>query len=166
MPQNGLVGTERAVVGVSIPDPGREFPPVVFVLVLTACRPAPPELRDIPPGISRIAFGSCAHQARPQPIWDAVLVAEPEVFILLGDNVYADTAGMGLLREVYESQGANTGWQRLFASTEVLATWGDHDFGLNDGGADFGAKEASRTPRSGSRFVTSTAVRRCPRSCV
>lgn len=118
--------------------------PILLVVLLTACRPAPSKLREAAPSISRIAFGSCAHQAYPQPIWDAVLAAEPELFIFLGDNVYADTADMGLMRQEYERQRANPGWQRLFAATEVLATWDDHDFGLNDGGADFVAKEASK----------------------
>ena len=40
--------------------------------------------------LTRIAFGSCSHQQKPQPIWDAVLAYRPELFIFIGDNVYGD----------------------------------------------------------------------------
>jgi alkaline phosphatase D len=42
------------------------------------------------PPLSRIAFGSCADQVKPQPIWDAILTYQPELFIFAGDNVYGD----------------------------------------------------------------------------
>ena len=32
------------------------------------------------PPLTRIAFGSCADQAKPQPIWDAVLAYKPDGF--------------------------------------------------------------------------------------
>ena len=43
--------------------------------------------------ISRIAFGSCAKQWHHQPIWDAVIAAQPDLFLFLGDAIYADTDG-------------------------------------------------------------------------
>ena len=51
--------------------------------------------------LRRIAFGSCATQARPQPIWDAVVATRPELTILLGDNIYADTLDMNVMRAKY-----------------------------------------------------------------
>ncbi len=97
-----------------------------------------------PDALSRIAFGSCAHQDHPQPIWDAVLAAAPDLFIFLGDNVYADTSDMSLMRAIYDRQAAVPGWRRLRESTKILATWDDHDYGENDGGADFPGKEDSK----------------------
>ena len=41
--------------------------------------------------IDRIAFGSCVHQDKPQPIWSEVLVADPDLFVFLGDNIYGDS---------------------------------------------------------------------------
>ena len=101
-------------------------------------RPAPGR----PP--SRIAFGSCAKQDKPQPIWDAVLDADPELFIFLGDNVYGDTRDMAVLRAKYAQLGAQPGFRRLCERTPVLATWDDHDYGENDAGADYPMKEESR----------------------
>ena len=48
--------------------------------------------------LSRIAFGSCANQDRPQPIWEAVVATKPELFLFIGDNIYADTDDMDVLR--------------------------------------------------------------------
>jgi alkaline phosphatase D len=101
-------------------------------------RPAPGR----PP--SRIAFGSCAKQDKPQPIWDAVLDADPELFIFLGDNVYGDTRDMAVLRAKYARLAEQPGFRRLCERTPVLATWDDHDYGENDAGADYPMKEESR----------------------
>ena len=60
-----------------------------------------PRLPPTPPVVSRIAFGSCATQARPQPIWDAVAATRPELLLMLGDNIYADTEDMDVMRAKY-----------------------------------------------------------------
>lgn len=94
--------------------------------------------------LTRVAFGSCAHQDKDQPIWEAVLAAKPDLFVFLGDNIYGDTRDMNVLRAKYAQLAAKPGFQRLRASTPVLATWDDHDFGENDAGADYPHKEESR----------------------
>jgi alkaline phosphatase D len=105
-------------------------------------RPRRPETDLLP---TRIAFGSCAKQDKPQPIWDAVLSAKPDLFIFLGDNVYGDTRDMEVLREKYARLAAQPGFRRLTESVPVLATWDDHDYGENNAGADYPQKEASRS---------------------
>jgi alkaline phosphatase D len=87
--------------------------------------------------LSRIAFGSCVHQNRPQPIWDAVCATKPEVFLFLGDNIYGDTKDMAELKAAYEKLGKQPGYQKLKATCPILATWDDHDYGWNDAGADY-----------------------------
>lgn len=94
--------------------------------------------------ISRIAFGSCARQERPQPIWDAVVEAKPQLFLFLGDNVYADTENMELMAERYGMLGNQPGYRKLKATCPVLATWDDHDYGVNDGGAEYPKKRESQ----------------------
>lgn len=93
---------------------------------------------------SRIAFGSCAHQDKPQPIWEAVLAAEPELFIFLGDNIYGDTRDPAVLEAKYAQLAAQPGFRRLRDRVPVLAIWDDHDFGENDAGGDYPMKDASR----------------------
>ncbi len=92
----------------------------------------------------RIAFGSCCDQDQPQPIWEAIIAAEPELFIFLGDNIYGDTRDMSVLTAKYTQLAASPGFRRLRERTAVLATWDDHDFGENDAGGDYPMKEESR----------------------
>jgi hypothetical protein len=122
---------------------------VIAALLLAGCRPvAPPPPAVATPDatvtIDVIAFGSCARQTKPQPIWDAVLATAPDLFVFLGDNVYGDTTDMAELRRAYALLAAQPGFQRLRATTPVVATWDDHDYGLNDVGGDYPAKYGSR----------------------
>ena len=94
--------------------------------------------------LKRIAFGSCAHQDQPQPIWDSVVAAEPELFIFLGDNIYADTEDMEVMRARYAQLGGQPGYQELLATCPVIATWDDHDYGANDAGAEYPMKRESQ----------------------
>ena len=94
--------------------------------------------------LSRIAFGSCATQARPQPIWAAVAAANPQLLLLMGDNIYADTTDMKVMRAKYARFAAMPGFQKLRATVPILATWDDHDLGVNDGGSDYPKKDESQ----------------------
>jgi alkaline phosphatase D len=91
-----------------------------------------------------IAFGSCNKQDLPQPLWNPILANDPDVFIWGGDNIYADTEDMEKLEADYNTQLANEGYKKLLAKTEVLATWDDHDYGENDGGASWKYKRESQ----------------------
>lgn len=96
------------------------------------------------PAISRIAFGSCAAQEKPQPIWDAVIAARPDVFLFLGDNIYADTENTEILKQKYAQFGSQPGFQKLIKTCPIMAVWDDHDYGTDDSGADFRNKIASQ----------------------
>lgn len=91
-----------------------------------------------------IAFGSCAFQENEQAIWRAVVESRPDLFVFLGDNIYADTTDIDVMRAKYARLGANPGYQRLLASTPVVATWDDHDYGENDAGAEYPMKAESK----------------------
>ena len=92
----------------------------------------------------RIAFGSCAEGAVPQPIWEAVLAADPDLFIFLGDNIYGDTRDPAVLSAKYAQFAAQPGFRRLCDRIPVLATWDDHDYGEDDAGAEYPMKEVSQ----------------------
>lgn len=94
--------------------------------------------------LSRLAFGSCAKQDQPQPIWEAVVATQPQAFVWLGDNIYGDTEDMDLLRAKYKMLGDRPGYQKLKATCPVFATWDDHDYGLNDMGVEFAKKRESQ----------------------
>jgi alkaline phosphatase D len=117
----------------------------IALAVLVSTSPAVGAAQDGRP-LTRIAFGSCAHQNKPQPIWDAILAYRPELFVFVGDNVYGDvTSGaMTELEAAYAKAATIEGYARVRTTLPVLATWDDHDFGRNDGGADFPHKAAAK----------------------
>ncbi|KAK4796069.1 hypothetical protein SAY86_028395 [Trapa natans] len=114
--------------------------------------------------VTRIAFGSCANQSAPQPIWDSIIDFDPQVFIWMGDNIYGDKRRpfklFGKERTVgpwknvqrfypaseqemeldYKRAKSNPGYSRLRQKAKVIGTWDDHDYGLNDAGKEFSAK--------------------------
>lgn len=95
--------------------------------------------------ITTLGFGSCARQDRPQPIWDSINAARCDAFVLLGDNIYADTSDPLVFRAKYAKLAAMPGFARLHQTTPIFATWDDHDYGTNDGGAGFvGAATAQK----------------------
>ena len=94
--------------------------------------------------LSRIAFGSCAKQDQPQPIWDAVVETQPQLFLFLGDNIYADTKDIAVMRAKYRQLGEQPGYRKLKRTCPVLATWDDHDYGADDSGADYPMKRQSQ----------------------
>jgi alkaline phosphatase D len=94
--------------------------------------------------LSRIAFGSCAKQDKPQPIWDTVVETRPELFVFLGDNIYADTQDMDVMRAKYKLLAEQPGFIKLKKTCPIIATWDDHDYGGNDAGAEYPKKHESQ----------------------
>lgn len=104
------------------------------------------EAQVAPAVLRRISVGSCADQTEPQPVWDAVLADAPGLHLFGGDNVYASEQPWRAeaLRAAYAQAAAVPGFARLRATLPHLAIWDDHDYGLNDGGADFPHRAASK----------------------
>lgn len=71
------------------------------------------------------------------PILRRMAEEQSDAMIFLGDNIYADTEDMAVMRTKYERLGANPDFQRLQRSTPFYAIWDDHDYGVNDGGAEY-----------------------------
>jgi alkaline phosphatase D len=103
--------------------------------------PAPAAPKPLP---SRIAFGSCAHQDKPQPVLGAVLERKADLFVYLGDNIYGDTRDMDVLRAKYRRLGSKPEFEALRGSVPLLAVWDDHDYGENDAGREYPRKEESK----------------------
>jgi alkaline phosphatase D len=97
-----------------------------------------------PPVLNLITFGSCCRQEREQPIWDTIAAQQSQLFLMIGDNIYGDSEDIDILRAKYEMLGSNPGFKKLRATTPLLATWDDHDYGVNDGGVEFPIKKASQ----------------------
>ena len=93
----------------------------------------------------KILFASCMHQDKKMPIFYAINKEKnKDLFIFLGDNIYGDTEDMSVMAAEYQKLNVNTKFQQLMHSTPAIAIWDDHDFGINDGGAEYPQKEQSR----------------------
>jgi alkaline phosphatase D len=93
----------------------------------------------------RITFGSCYEQDNQNlPIWKAINNQQPDLFLFLGDNVYVDSTDPAKFRKDYELLFTNPGVVELMQNVSIMATWDDHDYGLNDGGKDFQAKQVAK----------------------
>lgn len=100
--------------------------------------------------VTRIAFGSCNHtgidphyKKKFKPVFDVVHAAKPDVFIFLGDNIYGDTKDMKVLKKKYQALEDVKDYRTLRDNTILLATWDDHDYGVNDGGNTYPKREES-----------------------
>ncbi len=95
--------------------------------------------------VETITFGSCNKHNKPQPLWNAIVENDPNIWIWLGDNVYGDTEDMEVLKSKYITQKINTEYQKLYQSEcDIIGTWDDHDYGVNDGGKEYPKKEESK----------------------
>ena len=105
--------------------------------------------------VSRIAFGSCYKPEKSTPLWGKVSEFDPQVWLWLGDNVYADVIDGKYIRkdlpkdafarayaDLKKSEGVTT--LQALPKGRVMATWDDHDYGRNDGGKDWERKRDAK----------------------
>ena len=116
------------------------FAPVASLLLMIGCA-APRTKHDAP--LNRIAFGSCIN-TQAHPMLDRTLTLPFDLFILLGDNIYADTTKPAVMAEKYRVRKESAFFQSLRKKSPVIATWDDHDFGGNDVGASYPMKVESQ----------------------
>ena len=91
-----------------------------------------------------LAFGSCNKHDVTNLLWDDVVASEAEVWVWGGDVVYADTDDMKKLRGFYKAQNKVKGYKKVRKTMDVIGTWDDHDYGLNDGGQEFSVRSESQ----------------------
>lgn len=127
-----------------------------------------------------IAFASCHKQNKnSSQIWNSIANEKPDLFLWLGDVIYADTADSGssllkkplellgfsefqlteqIFKDKYQQTKTNKDYSALLkqielknkenqnsiSSKSVDGIWDDHDYGLNDGGAEFRLRDISR----------------------
>lgn len=95
----------------------------------------------------RLTAGSCNNQDSPQDHWPYLSLLEPDYFVALGDNVYADhrvvddngvhyESSLEHIQEAYQKQLSHPEFQDFVSKVPIIPTWDDHDYGLNDAGAD------------------------------
>lgn len=93
---------------------------------------------------ARVASGSCMYDffvKESRPIWKALIDAKPDLVLLLGDNVYAETGG-GRFKSPLDEKSLWIRYNETFQVLDfyksptlipTLTTWDDHDYGMRDG---------------------------------
>lgn len=103
---------------------------------------------DGPETLLRLAFGSCSQTKRAQPLWSDMSARAPDVFLWLGDIIYADApifakwrmpAEISDVSSEYEIQKKKPEYSAFLArggahgrAPIVIGIWDDHDLGVND----------------------------------
>jgi hypothetical protein len=104
----------------------------------------------------RIAFGSCNNFER-EGTWDQITQFKPEKLLLLGDNIYADKKIRGVqfvpatideIRYNYQGLLVDPSFARLVSEVKgwgnIVATWDDHDYGINNGDKTYEHRSESK----------------------
>lgn len=91
-----------------------------------------------------IAFGSCNKITMPQTMWPFISANNPDLWIWLGDIIYADTTDMKVLAAQYRILKDNPGYSKLRSQAQVVGIYDDHDYGYNDAGKYYPKKHASK----------------------
>lgn len=89
-----------------------------------------------------IVFGSCL-DTHDHPMLDRTLTLPRDLFIFMGDNIYADKGGIPMMQEKYALL-KNSRFFKGLQNKPILATWDDHDFGENDGGGSYPHKKEAQ----------------------
>jgi alkaline phosphatase D len=91
-----------------------------------------PKPIDTTMGLAVIAFGSCNKMDKPQTLWADILNSSPNLWIWLGDIIYADTSDMKALAAHYKLLKTTPGYKKLRSKAQVIGIYDDHDYGKND----------------------------------
>ena len=109
--------------------------------------PMPSAALDADTTVTRIALGSCFSPYESDSIFAEIAQQRPDVFLFMGDNVYArdesEDPQLNSLREAYAALAQAKSFAALRQRTPLLAAWDDHDYGQNDVGSGFYAREYS-----------------------
>ncbi len=84
------------------------------------------------PGIVRIGFGHSVIGPGEQVTWRAIGEKEPDLFILMGDNIYSNSTEPAKQRQMYLHFRADPHFRAFGAKTPIYAVWDDHDYGVNN----------------------------------
>lgn len=91
-----------------------------------------------------IAFGSCNKMSMPQTMWQHVNANNPQLWVWLGDIIYADTSDMRALAAHYKKLKTTPDYKKMRAKTQVIGVYDDHDYGINDGCRDYPMKKGAK----------------------
>ena len=103
-----------------------------------------PKPVDTMQGLAVIAFGSCNKLTLPQNMWPEITANNPNLWIWLGDIIYADTSNMKALAAHYKRLKTLPDYKKLRSKAQIIGVYDDHDYGINDGCKDYPMKKGAK----------------------
>ncbi len=94
--------------------------------------------------LEKFAFGSGANQDRPQPIWKTILAQEPDLFVFMGNNIFATEVPQKQISDQYTKLDKIPDYRDFRSKIPFLAIWNDLDYGQASGGSHNPSKEQAR----------------------
>lgn len=115
---------------------------LTIIFSLFACKKSLKEntVKHTPKADIVIAFGSCNNQNLKNPFWAQIAAQKPDLWIWGGDAIYCDTEDMVKMKSCYERQKRDSAYATFLKKVPVTGVWDDHDYGANDGGAEYPMK--------------------------
>lgn len=122
---------------------------LIILFTLAGPRPAFGQSSAVPhskaEGAWRIALLGCHRQFEPAPALAKYLELDPDLCLWVGDNIYGDTRdNPRFLDSCYAALAAKPAFRMIKARYPYMATWDDHDFGLNNAGKEYALKAYSK----------------------
>ncbi len=122
-------------------------------VIMTACIPTGTEptikANDLTLNLSKICISSCCYANGNLAIYRSMLAKHPDLYIAMGDNMYADNIISNpdypaWIQSQYDLLKNNYDYKNFRAAVPSIATWDDHDYGLNNAGKEFPFKLQSK----------------------
>ncbi|MGE0614069.1 MAG: alkaline phosphatase D family protein [Bacteriovoracia bacterium] len=94
--------------------------------------------------LTRFSFGSCNHQTDPQNYWESVAKQAPQLWVWLGDNIYADLKSPSGREKEWNRLKRNPFFVKFAGAVPMIGTWDDHDYGDNNVGKNYKHRRESQ----------------------
>jgi len=121
---------------------------IAILLIITSCKST--EESNISVKVDKfntdltISFGSCNNQRIQNELFKEILKNKPKTFIWGGDIIYSDTNNPLVLATNFKKFKQDSVYQQFIKKVDVIGTWDDHDYGLNDGGLENPIKDEAK----------------------
>lgn len=92
----------------------------------------------------KISMGSCNKQTKSQDYFQHVLNGAPDLWLWLGDNIYADHYSNSKRQQAYSKVKRSPYYQKLRQATKVSGIWDDHDYAYDNADINYYDKTSSK----------------------
>lgn len=90
----------------------------------------------------RVVMSSCVDLSKGNnhAAWDILRNSNPDLHLLVGDNAYVDSSNTKMHWKKHLDVRDVTTIEKAYKSIPSYSTWDDHDYGKNNGGAEYSGK--------------------------